>query len=349
MSRSPANPRRPGSAPGRVPFSRRSLLQAAGALGTLGVLGACGDNSTSAPVSNGGAAAGSTFPVEVEHRYGTATIESAPARVVCLGYTDADYALALGVVPVGLTQWIPQWKRGVGSWAVGDLGTENPILFTSPWDFEKIASLAPDLIFNIGSDGNEADWKKLQAIAPTVDPPAGVGAYGTPWNTATTMIGTALGQKNKSEQLVNQTKAMISKAADPSFTGKTVSVITHYNGGTIGVYHSSDTRMRLLSGLGLTATSYVKGLGTKDFFSDVSSEQLKKLDADVVIAFGDPGETAADLYKTMPGLSSLSATKNGALIVISALEPAMAFSASTVLSIPLALKTVVGPLKKALA
>jgi iron complex transport system substrate-binding protein len=336
-------------------LSRRTLLQslgAFGAFGALGALGGCGTpTQTAGGPSVGASTADASFPIEVTHRFGVATIEAAPTRVVCLGYTDADYALALGTVPTGVTQWIPQWKRGVGSWAVDKLGGVTPALFTPPWDFEKIASLTPDVIFNISSDGNEADWKKLNAIAPTVAPPAGFGAYGTPWTETAVMIGTALGRKSDAELLVGNTQASITKAAadNPSFAGKTISIITHYNGGTIGCYHTSDTRMRLLAGLGLKANDYVQGLGEKDFFSDVSAEQIDRLDADVVIAFGDPGQTVKDLYSSIPGLQTLSATKRGAMIAISDLEPAMAFSASTVLSIPLALETVVPPLQKATA
>lgn len=339
--------------PGRL--SRRTLLTGAGALGVLGglgALGACGSDAGSTTTPAGGAttAAAGAFPATVQTRFGAVTIDSAPRRIVCLGYTDADYALALGVVPVGVTQWIPQWTKGVGSWAADKLDGTTPTLFTPPWDFEKIASLAPDAIFNIGSDGSQADYTKLTAIAPTIDPPAGAGAYGTPWDQTMTMIGAALGQPTRAAQIVATTKATISDYAskNPSFAGKTVSVITPYQG-QIGVYHSSDSRMQLMRGLGLKANSYVEGLGTKDFFSSVSNEQVDKLDADVIIAFPDTGKTRADLLKTIPGLSSLTATRSGALITISQLEPAMAFSANTVLSIPLALQTVVPPMQKALA
>ncbi len=345
-----------GRSAGRL--SRRSLLTGAGALGVLGGLGAlsaCGsDDSTATGPAAGGSSAGTSaaggFPATVQTKFGAVTIDSAPERIVCLGYTDADYALALGVVPVGVTQWIPQWKQGVGSWATDRLGGTTPALFTPPWDFEKIASLAPDVIFNIGSDGSEADYKKLTAIAPTIDPPSGAGAYGTPWDQTMTMIGTGLGQQAKAEQIVAQTRALIAKDAEenPSFAGKTVSVIAPYQG-QVGVYHSSDTRMQLMRGLGLKANAYVEGLGTKDFYSSVSNEQVDRLDADVVIAFPDTGQTRADLLEAVPGLASLQATKNGALITISELEPSMAFSGGTVLSIPLALQTVVPPMQKALA
>ncbi|GFJ83111.1 hypothetical protein Phou_072910 [Phytohabitans houttuyneae] len=37
----------------------------------------------------------------VAHRYGSTEIKSGPARVVTLGLSDQDAALALGVKPVG--------------------------------------------------------------------------------------------------------------------------------------------------------------------------------------------------------------------------------------------------------
>ena len=52
------------------------------------------------------------FPVTIKHKYGETTIEKAPERVVCLGLTDQDTLMALGVVPVGVTYWFGDEELG---------------------------------------------------------------------------------------------------------------------------------------------------------------------------------------------------------------------------------------------
>ena len=42
------------------------------------------------------------FPVSIEHKFGTTTVEQPPKRVVTVGFNDQDFALALGVTPVGV-------------------------------------------------------------------------------------------------------------------------------------------------------------------------------------------------------------------------------------------------------
>src|SRR5262245_63429953 len=75
---------------------------------------ACGsddddDTATDAGASDsdaGGAEAGvgteadpDAFPVTIEHKYGSTTIEEEPERVAVVGLTEQDALLALGVVP----------------------------------------------------------------------------------------------------------------------------------------------------------------------------------------------------------------------------------------------------------
>src|SRR5262245_32210938 len=102
----------------RTTTRRQLLISAAGTAAALG-LAACGsDDAGGGGPSTASSAAAGAYPLTVKDEYGTTTIQSAPKRVVTYGYTDADPILALGVVPAGVLQWIPQWKRGVGEWAV---------------------------------------------------------------------------------------------------------------------------------------------------------------------------------------------------------------------------------------
>src|SRR6478609_7836759 len=82
---------------------RRRLLGAVAALTTLAALAACStggaDGSTPAPA--GGAdvapthlAEADAFPVEIEHTYGSTTIEAEPQRVVTIGWSSQDAVVA---------------------------------------------------------------------------------------------------------------------------------------------------------------------------------------------------------------------------------------------------------------
>ena len=59
----------------------------------------------------------SAFPVTVEHKFGTTEVEATPKRVVTVGYTDQDAMLALGVVPVGVGDFLGGYDWRKRPWA----------------------------------------------------------------------------------------------------------------------------------------------------------------------------------------------------------------------------------------
>src|SRR3546814_534534 len=80
-------------------------------LACLGGLAACGDDGNDS-ASASDPDAGGAFPVTIEHIYGTTVIPEAPERVVTAGFNDADYALAFGIVPVGVRDFIGTFDGG---------------------------------------------------------------------------------------------------------------------------------------------------------------------------------------------------------------------------------------------
>nr|WP_284288262.1 hypothetical protein [Angustibacter aerolatus] len=52
-------------------------------------------------------------------------------------------------------------------------------------DFDKAASLRPDLILNVGFDADQKTYDTLKALAPTIEPPKGVKPYGVAWEQMT--------------------------------------------------------------------------------------------------------------------------------------------------------------------
>jgi iron complex transport system substrate-binding protein len=69
---------------------------------------------------------------------------------------------------------------------VGDAGTI---------EFEKIASLRPDLIIGQYAGLTRSDYDTLSQIAPTIAQPGESIDYGVPWDEATSTIGRALGKR----------------------------------------------------------------------------------------------------------------------------------------------------------
>ena len=67
--------------------------------------------------ASGTNASESAFPVTVEHKFGKTTIESEPKRVVTVGYTDQDAALAVGVVPVAVGDFLGGYDWRERPWA----------------------------------------------------------------------------------------------------------------------------------------------------------------------------------------------------------------------------------------
>ncbi|HET6392097.1 MAG TPA: iron-siderophore ABC transporter substrate-binding protein, partial [Blastococcus sp.] len=87
----------------------RPALRGAALLATALVVTSCGSGDDSGSSSEtGGAASGSSeaFPVTVSTAFGDVTVEEEPTRVVALGWSDAETALALGVQPVGASDWL---------------------------------------------------------------------------------------------------------------------------------------------------------------------------------------------------------------------------------------------------
>ena len=83
-----------------------------------------------------------------------------PERVVTVGVTEHDTVLALGVLPVGVTDWYGDQPFATWPWAQDELGAAEPeVLVVRPTgsSYERIAALEPDLIIgtNAGLDAGD--------------------------------------------------------------------------------------------------------------------------------------------------------------------------------------------------
>ena len=82
---------------------------------------------------------------------------------------------------------------------------------TNGIQIEKIAALAPDLIVGQYSGMTEKEYELLSQIAPTVAQSGDYADYGTPWDEAALRIGTAVGQPEQMQTIIDDVKAQIAR------------------------------------------------------------------------------------------------------------------------------------------
>jgi iron complex transport system substrate-binding protein len=276
--------------------TRRRFLAGLSVLAVAPVLAACADDGDSEGTAGSGTDARPSggpeegaFPVTITHKYGETTIEKAPERVVCVGYTEQDTLLALGVVPVGVTYWFGDEElRGVYPWAQEHLGdAELPTMLkdTNGIEIERIAALAPDLVIGQYTGMTEQEYEKLSAMGvPVVAQNGDYADYGTPWDEAALTVGTAIGRPRATQELIDSVKQRIADeaAAHPEFEGQTAAVVTPYEG--LFIYGPEDPRSRMLTDLGFALHPVITSADDSEFGISLSAERTSDIgDAGTIV------------------------------------------------------------------
>jgi iron complex transport system substrate-binding protein len=242
------------------------------------------DPSTDPQAGTGDQASG--FPVSIEHRYGTTTIESPPEKVVVVGLVEQDALLALGVVPVATTEWFGEYPGAIWPWAQDELGTATPPEVLDDTDgiqFERVAGFQPDLILGLYSGLSAEDYETLSQIAPTVAQPKDAIDWGVSWQEVTRNVGAAVGRAGQAETLVADVEQRFAdtRTANPAFAGATALAATTWEG--YYVYGTQDPRGRLLQDLGFRLPEGLDQVTGTEFGANLSRERTDLLDTDVLI------------------------------------------------------------------
>jgi iron complex transport system substrate-binding protein len=325
------------------------LLALAGA--TL-ALASCGSSDDSANETTTAAAGAGAFPAKVEHKFGTTTVPGPPERIVVVGLTEQDTVLALGEKPIATTEWYGEQPYAVWPWARPALGDAKPTVLKNPdgFDFEKIASLSPDLILGTNAGMKKADYEKLSQLAPTIASAKGSSDYFSPWTEQVTLISEALGKKQQGQALIDGVKASYAKvaAAHPEWKGKTVTFAQNaFYDGEILVYPEG-LNTEFLTYLGFEINPKVTALKTNEGEQvGVSAERLDVIDADVIVFATEKPADVQELKK-VPTFGQLDAVKqNRAVYTDGTLAGAAYFM--TPLSFPYVLEHLVPQLEAAVA
>ena len=210
--------------------------------------------------------------VTVKHIFGETKIPAPPKRVVSAGFTEQDDLLALGVVPIAVTDWFGGQPFGVWPWAQPKLGGAQPVVLnlSDGIQADQIASLKPDLIVATNAGLDQDTYTKLSAIAPTIAQ-SGPDAFFEPWKDQATLIGQAVFKADDMTKLiaaVGDKFASVGKN-NPQFAGKKVLLL----GGTF--YEDSvrvttpGWRTDFLTEMGFTIPDTGRGLVSRDKMASV--------------------------------------------------------------------------------
>jgi iron complex transport system substrate-binding protein len=120
--------------------------------------------------------------------------------------------------------------------------------------------------------------------------------------------------------------------ANPEFAGKTFAGVWDGDG-FVYVYTAADSRIEVLTELGLEVAPSVAELDTSDggFFYELSYEQLDQLDADVIVSYHS-SKDEADAFLAKPELQAIPAVAAGNVaqvydpVTVSSVSPPTALS-----------------------
>lgn len=275
----------------RRPAASRIAAAAAAVILSAGLVSACSSPQKEAP---------EPAAVTISHKFGETTVPANPQRVVTVGWTDQDFVLPFGVVPVATREFFENYNnypwvkaatddKGVKTW-----GGVDEI------EFEAIAAQKPDLIFAIYETIDKETYDRLSQIAPTVIQSADYADEETPWDAQLLTTGKALGKEAEAKELVANVEGKIDEArkANPEFEGKTLVVDFGPEAGGHYLLPEKDPRRALFTALGFK---------TQDVDGDVSEEKLAELDKDVLFV---NGATEAQMLES-PAFGRLGVVKDG--------------------------------------
>lgn len=284
-----------------------------------------------------------TFPVTIDHKFGSTTITEAPQRVVSIGFTEQDALLAVGVAPVAVRYWYGDTENAIFPWAIDALGdSDAPVVLNMPFgnlNYEAILALQPDLISAVGAGLTPDEYELLSQIAPTVAQSAEYPDFGIPWQEATRMIGRSVGKQDEALVLIDHVMGRFDEAREtyPSFEGKTIAVAIHYDG-RYAFFTGHDARARFFTDLGFVVPDELAEIAGENFYADLSAERIDLLDQDVLV-FVDVASTEGgrETIENDALISQLAAVREGRTVFVPA-EYDDALQFSSVLSLEYALE-----------
>lgn len=264
-----------------------------------------------------GAASAQSFPVTVEHALGTTTIPSAPKRVVSIGYIEQDFLYALGIAPVGVRNWWGDHPYATWPWARAAreaVGATPEVMPGDEINLEWVLKQNPDLIIGVYLDLDESTYAALSKIAPVVANPKDYVLWGAPWQVQLQLIDQATsGTTAKADAIIAGIDAKFAdvRAQHPEFQGRTgTNVYYDPTAGNFGAWGAEDTASRFITSLGFAFPEELDAMGDRDNRIEISPENLKLLDLDVIVwPIDSPADRIKETVEAMPLYQNLRLSK----------------------------------------
>ncbi len=234
-------------------------------------------------------------PVTIPHAFGETTVPLPPERVVSAGLTGGDYLLAVGVVPVAVTNWFGDQPSAVWPWAQPKLGDAKPVVLDldNGLQIDRIAGLRPDLILAADAGLDAETYETLSTIAPTVAQSGG-DAFFEPWKTHAEAVGRAVFRAEQMSSLVDDVEQRFSDVAhaNPAFTDKRVLLLEGrlQHGAAVAMTGSST---EFLTTMGLAAAEGIDASTARQRAVIPADELTVLVGADVLIWMTEGDDEAA--------------------------------------------------------
>jgi iron complex transport system substrate-binding protein len=274
--------------------------------------------------------------VTVKHAFGETKIPAAPKRVVSAGFTEQDDLLALGVVPIAITDWFGGEPFAVWPWAQSKLGGAQPVVLNlyDGIQVDQIASLKPDLIVATNAGLDKDTYDKLTAIAPTIAQ-SGQEAFFEPWKDQATTIGQAVFKFDEMTKLVADVDAKFTDIGknNQQFKDKKAVVVSATTYQDSYDVTSPGWRTEFLTKMGFATPDGLDAF-VKDGRAQIPRDKLASvLDTADVVIWKTQSEEERGALMADPTFAALTSTKNGRN-VFTGKDLAGALAFTSVLSYP---------------
>jgi iron complex transport system substrate-binding protein len=274
--------------------------------------------------------------VTITHAFGDTKITSPPKRVVSAGFTEQDDLLALGVVPIAITDWFGGEPFGVWPWALPKLGAAQPVVLNlfNGIQVDQIAALKPDLIVATNAGLDQDTYTKLSAIAPTIAQ-SGQSAFFEQWKDQATAIGQAVFKADDMTKLIGAVDAKFTDVGknNPTFKDKKIVVVSATTYEDAYDLTPPGWRTEFLGQMGFAIPDAVNSF-VKDDRAQVPKDKLASVldTADVVVWKTESDEEQGALVadQTFAALKSTKTNRN----VFTGKDLAGALAFTSVLSYP---------------
>jgi iron complex transport system substrate-binding protein len=246
--------------------------------------------------------------VTVKHVFGETKVLAPPMRVVSAGLTEQDDLLAVGVIPIAVTDWFGGEPFGVWPWAQQKLGGTQPAVLNlvDGVAVDQIAALRPDLIVATNAGLDKGTYEKLAAIAPTIAQ-SGEDAFFEPWKVQATTIGQAVFKHDEMQALITAVDERFAAAGsnNAQFAGKKVLLLEGALGPDGPTVMSPDWRSEFLTKMGCAVAENIDSADVLIWTTE-SDEQQAALLADPAISRRRNAFTGKELAGAIAFASPLS-------------------------------------------